>query len=78
MNVDIRCQPAAGASVCVCVKGGGYSGPPHDGAHVSCQVPAAGSGGQVLLRVQPVGVNHEVPVGQVTEEKQGGARMKAY
>lgn len=42
---------------------------PHDCTHVSCQVPAAGGGRQVLLRVQPVGVNHEVPVRQVTERR---------
>lgn len=39
---------------------------PHDGAHVPGQVPAAGGGGEVLLRVEPVGVDHEVPVGQVS------------
>ncbi len=43
--------------------------PPHDCTHVSCQVPAAGGGGQVLLRVQSVGVNHEVSVRQVTERR---------
>lgn len=43
--------------------------PPHDRTHISCQVPAAGGGGQVLLRVESVGVNHKVPVRQVTKRR---------
>lgn len=39
---------------------------PHDGADVPGQVPAAGGGGEVLLGVQPVRVDHEVAVGQVS------------
>lgn len=39
---------------------------PHDGAHIPSQVPATGGGGEVLLRVEPVRVDHEVPVGQVS------------
>lgn len=42
---------------------------PHDCTHISSQVSAACSGGEVLLRVQPVGVNHEVSVSQVTGER---------
>ena len=39
--------------------------PPHDGADVAGQVAAAGGGGEVLLRVQAVRVDHEVAVCQV-------------
>lgn len=46
---------------------------PHDGTDISGQVPAAGSGGEVLLRVQAVSVDHEVAVGQISE-RTGSAR----
>lgn len=39
---------------------------PHDGTDISCQVPATGGGGEILLRVEAVRVNHEVAVGQVS------------
>lgn len=42
---------------------------PHDGAHVSGQVPATGGGGEVLLRVEAVCVDHEVAVGQISDGK---------
>ena len=42
---------------------------PHDRTHVSCEVATAGGGGEVLLRVQAVSVNHEVTVRQVSEGK---------
>lgn len=42
--------------------------PPHDRTHISCQVPAAGGGGQVFLGIQAVGVDHEVPVSQVSKK----------
>lgn len=38
---------------------------PHDGTDITRQVPATGSGGEILLGVQPVSINHEVPIGQV-------------
>lgn len=38
---------------------------PHDGTDITRQVPAAGGGGEVLLGVQPVSVNHEVSISQV-------------
>lgn len=41
---------------------------PHDGTDIPGQVPATGGGGEVLLRVQPIRVDHEVTVGQVSEE----------
>lgn len=39
---------------------------PHDGANIPSQVPAAGGGGEVLLRIQPIRVDHEVAIGQVS------------
>lgn len=44
--------------------------PPHDGTDITRQVPAAGSGGEILLGVQPVSVNHEISISQVAEERQ--------
>jgi len=38
---------------------------PHDGTDITGQVPAAGGGGEILLGVQPVRVNHEVSISQV-------------
>ena len=43
----------------------------HDGAHVAGQVPPARRRTQVLRGVQPVGVDHEVPVGQVDLRRLG-------
>jgi hypothetical protein len=34
----------------------------HDGTHITCQVSATGCDGQILDRVQAVGVDHEVAV----------------
>lgn len=39
---------------------------PHYSTHITGQVSPAGSGGEILLRVQPISVNHEVTVGQVS------------
>lgn len=49
---------------------------PHDGTDISGQVPAAGSGGEVLLRVQPVSVDHEIAVGQISERRGSASGMK--
>lgn len=56
-----------------------FHGSPHDGTDVPGQVPATGSGGEVLLRVQPVCVDHEVAVGQVAvdEERDSTGRSAA-
>lgn len=40
---------------------------PEDGADVSGEVPPTGRGRQVLVRVQPVRVHHEVAVREVSE-----------
>lgn len=42
---------------------------PHNGTDVPSQVSATGGGGQVLLRVQPVRVDHEVTIGQVSVQE---------
>lgn len=39
---------------------------PNDGAHVSGEVASARRGAEVFLRVQPVRVDHEVPIRQVS------------
>lgn len=39
--------------------------PPHNSADITRQVPPTGSGCEILLGVQPVSVNHEVPICQV-------------
>lgn len=44
--------------------------PPHDGTDVTRQVPATGGGREILLGVQPVSINHEVPIGQVAEKRE--------
>lgn len=51
-----------------CCSGSAFD-KPHDCTNVSGQVPAAGCGRQVLLRVQAVRVYHKVPVRQVTGRK---------
>lgn len=48
--------------------------PPHDGTDITRQVPAAGSGCKILLRVQPVSVNHEVSVGQIAYRGKTGKK----
>ena len=35
---------------------------PHDSAHVTRQIPPAGRHGQILPRVQPIRVDHKVPI----------------
>ena len=51
--------------------------PPHDGTDITSQVPTAGSGGEILLGVQPVSVNHEVSISQVAwGERQRGERKE--
>ncbi len=42
---------------------------PHDRTHISSEVSPAGGGGQVLLRIQPVCVNHEVTISQIAKEE---------
>lgn len=53
-------------------RGGPTGDSPHDGTHIPGQVPATGGGGEVLLRVEPVRVDHEVPVGQVSAGRKDG------
>lgn len=43
---------------------------PHEGADVSGEVPPAGRGAQILLRVEPVRVDHEAAVRQVAAARE--------
>lgn len=44
---------------------------PHEGANISGEVPPAGRGAQILLRIEPVRVDHEAAVRQVAAAREG-------
>lgn len=40
---------------------------PHNRTHVSGKVASAGGGGEVLLGVQPIRIDHEVTIRQISK-----------
>jgi hypothetical protein len=35
---------------------------PHDSSHITSQIPPTSRNSQILSRVQPIGIDHEIPI----------------
>lgn len=42
----------------------------HDRTNITRQIPTTGRDRQVFIRIQSIGIDHEVPIGHVTETEQ--------